>query len=306
MDFEYHDDTPPQTFLDGLHRVDVPRVFDPDLDKAERANLITLTRKRMNEWQSGLHTQMREITKRYDASQAETQRITLAPYKKLDELGKELGNAINNLENAMKRGRMLPEGFGFGTLIFGEPDWAEWHFGDREEATAFEQMVATKNRMDMVDEEYVPMVKNLRLTQGRIKELKSDMAQLNRQYKRRKRPLYVALRVFVLLLFALFFLIAGILLFTSVDPAVAVTQESIVGGALLVLGVTLMMLMLVVVRRNRRKIVELQEDMKQGRRRMKALQAQFKQQRIDYYPSNELRKKLNAEYKRLRAYFPLA
>lgn len=304
MEFEFYDDTPAQNFLDDLHAIDVPKLFDPDLTKEQRVNLIKLKKGQLSEWQAGLTAQLREIHGRYDADQATEQRLALAPYKTLDNLGKELTKAIKRLEDAVKRGRMLPQGFGFGTLIFGEPEWGEWHLGEREEADAFEEMVSIKTRMDMVDEEYMPMVKSLKLSQGRIKELKRDLAGWMREYKQRKRPLYIGGRIFVRFGFAIAFVVMGWLLFSAEAADGAAFTNRVVGGALLVLGVTLLMMSVVLLRRNRRQVAELEEDIKNGRRRLKQLQQEFKGLRVDYYPTNQLRQELAHDYKALRVNFP--
>lgn len=293
---DFHGDIPAQEYLDDLHSIDVPRLFNPDLSKEQRTNLINLTKKRLNDWQTTLQAHMGTIHKRYEKGQETERDLALAAYKKLDDLGKELTGTIKDLEKIVKKDRTIPPRFAFGTVIFGEYDWGEWHLGEREDMVRFEDMVAIKNRLDRVRREHTPMTKNLKQTQSRIKVLKKEIKRNMDEYKRRKRPLYIGLRVVVLLLFVAVFLGLGYVIYQAGD-------SPILAGMSGLLAVSLMTVSISTLRRNRRKLKELEQDIHNGRQRLKQLQQRFKKLRIDYYPVNELKQELTADYQSLRATF---
>jgi len=300
----FHTNKPAQEFLDELHNVNVPVVFDPHISKEQRQNLLALTKKRLQEWQSRLDLEIKSIKDRYDKKQADEARLLLAPYQLLREVANEQAKEIRNLERAMKAGRVLPEGFYFGSKIFGTLEWGEWYLGEFEDVVRWDELVTIKKRLDTLEEERRPLMREIKLTQARLKELKHDLQRWMREYKRRQGFAFVGLRVFVLLILIVASVAGGWLLYNNTgDAYIQDGADQAVGGALFMFAAAMAVTSIVFVRRHRKRIKELRQDIKQGQARLATLHAEAKKQRLDFYPVNELVQKLSADYKALRHTF---
>ena len=305
MTIDFHfTDTPPQVYLDELQGIDVPKLYDPLLNKQQRGNLIVLIRKRLNEWQKKVQTQIQARNGRYDSNNRDKATLLMAPYQTLSDLGKDLNKAIDDLEKGMRAGRVVPPGFSFGKQIFGDLERGEWHLGESEDAKRWGNYISLRRRLETVGREYKPLVQNVKITQARVKEQQNDLAQVMSEYKRRRSPLDIILRLFPVLVAVVIALAGGWYAFRSPEPLTDAMSNQAVGGILLVVGTVGAILMLVLARRRRRHILYLQENITNSKRFLKELQAAFKQARLDYYPTDKLYKELQVEYKRLKASFP--
>ena len=175
MTTAYHyEDTPPQLFLDQLHRLETHRLYDPEITNEQRINLIALTRKRLNEWRGNLQNQIKDVKQRYANGDKLEMDIVLGPYKKLDSLGSDIAKALASLEDTIKRGRALPRGFGLGKVIFGAYEIDEWHFGTNEDKQRFDEMVRVQNRLEGVVNDLKPMKRVIGVAHHRAMEQKED------------------------------------------------------------------------------------------------------------------------------------
>lgn len=302
----HFEDTPPQAFLDSLHKIDVPKIYDPALTSEQRANLINLVHKRLKEWQVGLQEQIEKIKKRHGSGKSPDAELQLAPYLKINELGDELKKNIVDLNQNLKAGRVLPKGFQFGTEIFGDFERQEWRFGERADAKRFEEMVKITNRLEHVQDDLKPMTRDLKLTQARVKEQKADAQILMSKYKRRKSPLNLLLIWLVPILVMIACLAVGYIVFNSEIPYVQndMNLNPIVGGAFLVIGLVASMMLIVLYRRRKRALEELREDIRAIKQLVQEAEKDFKRQRLEYYPVEKLYAQLKGDYQRLRATFP--
>lgn len=302
-----YEDTKPQLFLDDLHQIDVPKLFDSRLSNEQRKNLINLTRKRLSDWMDELQRQITTIKRRTNQDNRDEIKLALAPYLKLEELGKQLTRRVIDLDKQMKQGRVLPKGFAFGTEIFGDWDTGEWRFGDAQEANAFDEMMVIYHRLqDTVKPDYDALSRELKLAQRRLKQQERDLKDLMAQYKRRKSPLNLLAKLVIPFVVMIGVLAAGWVLFNQPTPVVrdAVVYNQIVGGGLLVVGLVAAMMMIVLVRRRRRAIIRIQADGKAAKAHLRELKADFKQIRLEFYPVEELYKDLRMQYKQMRRQFP--
>jgi uncharacterized membrane-anchored protein YhcB (DUF1043 family) len=305
MTIDFHfTDTPPQVYLDELHSIDVPKLYDPLLSKQQRGNLMVLIRKRLGDWQKKVQTQLQSINGRYDSNNRDKATLLMAPYQTLSNLGKDLDKAITELEKGMRAGRVVPPGFSFGKQIFGDLERGEWHLGESEDAKRWGNYLSLRRRMETIGAEYKPLVQHVKIAQARVKQQENDLRQMTKEYNRRRSPLDIILRVLPVLIVTIIALVAGWYAFRAPEPLNDAMSNQAVGGILLVVGTVGAILMVVLERRRTRHLRELQENLTGSKRFLKDLKVAFKQARLDYYPTDKLYKELQTEYKRLKATFP--
>ncbi len=299
----FHLDRPPQDYLDELHEIDVPRLFDPSLSREQRMNLIQLTRKDLRHWLQGIEALVDKIGERFGAENAAEQRLAQAPYELLVTLGHQLDKAIDDLEEKLKKERALPEGFMFGQIIFGDETSGEWHLGSRADAERFQEMLAIQRRLEKLMDEYKPLVHRIKVIQTRRKETTSDVRDWMQEYRQKQSTGYIAGRLVGLLLLTLLFLGAGAFLSLSDDTLIATDSDPILGAALVVAGVAFCIAMIVIYRRRKRRLNELREDIQTGKRRVAQYKREFQEQKRHYFPINQLVTELRHDYRDLRTTF---
>jgi len=301
----HHEDIPAQDFLDDLHAINIPGLYDPTLTSEQRRNLLVRGKQRLNEWHRELLDQMKAIEARDSADNGTQEtRLLLAPYRKLDELARDLNKALLELERIVKAGRVVPEGFRFGTQIFGELERGEWMLGEYEDARLYEDYAAIRRRMEDVAIERQPLIKKIKVAQARIKEQQNDIMALRSTHKRRSGFLDVLVRLLPVLLVVIVALASGWYIYRNPEPMMENLSNQAIGGMLLVVGTVGTIAMIVLYRRRKRHLNILSQDIRAGKQRLKQLQQAYKKARMDFYPTDELYKELRTEYEDLKAAFP--
>jgi hypothetical protein len=158
--------------------------------------------------------------------------------------------------------------------------------------------------MSTLGREYKILSQKVKVSQARVKQQQQDLNAMMKKYKWRKSPLNLIIRILPVLLVVIFSLYMGWFTFRSPEPISEDISNQAVGAILLLVGTIGAILMIVLVRRRRRHLDDMKENIVQGKRFLKELQAAFKQARIDYYPTDKVYKELQAEYKILKASFP--
>jgi hypothetical protein len=299
----FHLDRPPQEYLDELHEIDVPKLYDPALSKEQRMNLIQLTRKRLRHWREGVEARVETIGERYGSDNAEEQRLAQAPYQLLVTLGKQLDTAIDELESMVKKGRIIPEGFVFGDRIFGDAESGEWHLGTRADSERFDELLAVQRRLSQLMEEYRPLIQKMKVIQQRTNEMKNDVRDRMQEYRQKKSAGYIATRLVGLLLLTVLLLAGGAFLSLSDQVVVDAETDRVLGALLVVSGVVFTITMIVIYRRRRQRLNELREDIQAGKQRLRQYKKDFQEQKRHYFPINKLVTELREDYRDLRATF---
>lgn len=299
----HHSDTPPQVFLDQLHEINIPRLYDPGLNETQRTNLLTLSRKRLSEWQARLVDQTKNIELRYKHVPDQA-KLHAAPYKKLASLGNDLLRAIGDLERTLRAGRALPRGFEFGAKIFGTFETGEWRFGDARDAKRWEQMEAVRRRLDLVRGDYEPMKRDLDLSMRRAKEAKHDLKKLHIRHRklRNKVPFIIMMLLVALILVGA--LVSGLMMLNGDIQLVEGDYAQIFGGALLIVAVVAAVMMITLTRRRRRNLTVVQIGIAEMIEEYRSHKVEAREIRLQLYPVSKLAKQLNTEYKQLRKTFP--
>lgn len=299
----FHLDRPPQEWLDQLHEIDIPELYDPGHSKTQRLNLIEYKGKKLRYWYEGVDALVDKIGDRYDSDHQAEMELAQAPYKLLRQLGKQLLTAVNDLEQRTKKDKVVPEGFMFGDYIFGDEDSGDWHLGSGRDADRYDNMLAVKRRLAQLMQEYKPMVQEMKVTRARAGELKSKVSEWMSEYQSKKTTGYIATRLVGLLVLTAAALGSGFFLVTERLVLGDAANAETLGGALLVLGVAGAIGMIVIYRRRQQRLNELQQDIREGRQRLQQFSQQMQKQRRDFYPTNQLVQELRGEYKELKASF---
>lgn len=293
----------PQQLLDALHQVNLPRVYDPALSAHQRQNLLALVKTELHDWRAALRDQMHAVRRRYSPQEAAEAKLALAPFRLLDDLGKELARDLHTVEQANQAGRPIPEVVTFGRLIFGTPDLADWHLGGPQDAGRYDDMMAIRRRLENLLEERAPVEAELRQLTDRIKAQQARIQDDIDQYKRRTnvvriiaRTLFVGIIVVGLALGTYFFSTAEAQLLDFLPNAAART--------ILILVSVIFIAALILDRRRRvQAAAQHRADVAMGKRRLAQLKQRHKAVRLHYYPLNELVQQLQHDYDTLRATF---
>lgn len=293
----------PQQLLDALHQVNVPRLYDPALSAQQRHNLIAMVKNELHDWRQMLRDQMTSVRRRYSPQEAAEAKIALAPFRLLDNLGKELAQSVDKLEKLNQANRPIPEGFTFGNIIFGTPDLADWHLGFPQDAGRYDDMMAIRRRLEDLLDERAPVEAELKQLTQRIKaqqgRLKDDMTD----HQRRTNLMMVSARAIFVSLFVVGLMLVTYAFYTTEAPLLAFIENDVAGLLMLTVIVILLAAMLFDRRRRLKTIAQLEDDIASGKRRLAQLKQRHKGSRQHYYPLNELVQQLQNEYNTLRETF---
>ncbi len=311
--------TPPQQFLDELHDADVPRLFDPQLSKRDRADAIQAAKRKIARTKVKLEEERDLIRNRYTGRSGKRNKdmiddsesrlkIALAPYMLLFNLTRQLEEQIQALENALGAGKLLPEGFHFGDRIFGNAERGEWFLGDRND----EDLWAHAENVRQQLEEFMKQREPLVTKQKQIKErtaktqqlLKTDSAKL----KRRSQTSYIVLRLFILFIISVGLMGYGYYRAQPFWPGILNGNPSaLANGALWLFimgaGFALLLSIPYIYSRWRRNLHYLEDRIAVWRRDLEELRHDAQIIQRDYVPVNDKCRQLHAEYQELRAHF---
>lgn len=286
---------PPQAYLDALHRASVPAAFAPEISPRQREERISGTRRSLQETRGQLQAILKPQKKRGRGSLEVAQSKELAPYALLATLADELLAAINDLDEATQKGRILPSGFDFGRVIFGDAQTGEWHLGEAEDAARFQEMRQTHQRLQTLAEERGPLAAEMRALKAQMQQRKRDSEAMMKRYRQRAKPAYMRTRLMILLLIALVLGIGGAI--------IALLLEQPLGFAGVGLGIACLLLMLIVWRGHKRGQERLRQSIQHERQEMAELQKEARKLRERYYPLERRLDELRSAYRELRASF---
>jgi hypothetical protein len=299
----HHSDTPPQVYLDQLHEMNIPRLYDPGLNESQRSNLLTLSRKRLSDWQTRIVDQTKNVELRYKHI-PDHARLYAAPYKKLAALGNDLTRALGDLERTVRAGKAVPRGFEFGTKIYGTFDTGEWRLGDAKDAKRWEQMEAIRRRLDLVHNDFEPMKRDMDLALRRAKETKQELKKLHKRHRilRSKFP-FLGMLVLVIVI-VVGTLLGGITILNGSIDIGSGNLTPIFGASMLMVSVVAAVLSFSMVRRRRLEAAHVQLSIADAIEDYRSHKVEAREIRLQLYPVAKLAKQLTKEYKDLRQTFP--
>lgn len=288
-------DTKPQIFLDEYHKANVPRIFVPQLSQQQRNNLINLSRKKVTETRMRVQQQIKAIRARYDESEADEAKRGTAPYRILDDLGKQLLEEIDAVEKVAREGRRLPKGFGFGHVIFGVEETGEWHLGEMEDSERFEQLLNKRSRLAQLKADRAPLQKQIKKVNGLIDRKRREVDEVTEMYQKLKPGKVLAIRLMGVFSVAL--------LCAALAAVAFLTDRVLLGAAAAGLVIIFLLLAIIVYKRRRNRLNMLRKAIQLGRTELKKLRKEQLRLRNTYIPLDDLCKQLAVEIKELQATF---
>lgn len=288
-------DTKPQVFLDEYHKASVPRIFVPQLSQQQRNNLINLSRKKVTETRMRVQQQIKEIQSRYDEHEQDAAKRRTSPYRILDDLGKQLLEEIDAVEQVAREGRRLPKGFDFGHAIFGEVETGEWYLGELEDAERFKQLLNKRSRLTQLKADRAPLQKQIKKVNGLMDRKRRELDEVTEMYQKLKPGKVLAVRLLGVFSVAL--------LCAALAAVAFLTDRVLLGAAAGGLVIVFLLVAIIVYQRRRKRLDMLRQAIQLGRTELKKLRKEQLRLRNTYIPLDDLCKQLAVEIQELQATF---
>ncbi|QPC82524.1 hypothetical protein G4Y79_23025 [Phototrophicus methaneseepsis] len=275
----------PQTILDAIHAADVPRCFVPEMTRRQRQVQIRYTKESLSQIEEEL-VQLIKLGKKQKNGEAISQ-----PYERLLKLVKNAQAAIQNLEQRLEAGKMLPKGVTIPSYIFGSVELGVWYFGTEADQKRFESMEQLRQRLQTLLAERGPLREEIKEVRTQLDTVQQALKKQQKAYDRRSKWTY-----------ALFIMLVYIVIIAAMFIGAAMT-DGVLQLGLIGLGFTLTLFipaLLVNWRRDLRKRRELIQETRQQALELNR-QGRLLQQR--YTPLNDMCEEVNYEYRDLRATF---
>lgn len=299
----YYDDDPPQVWLDDLHAMNIPALWDIQLNNEQRVNLLARAKSELTEWRKHLRSDIDIMKGRFGHDKIDEMERIVTPYQLLDSLAGDLGKQMQDLEKRVKKSNAIPEGFMFGERIFGDMKSKRWHLGTRADEDRWDEFMSIERRYQMVGKEYQQQAKVLKNAAQRIKEQQANNKRMLAELNKQKSTTRITIKVLVALVAAG---IAGTLAGMSLlnDTVLVATLSAQVYEALLaVVAVAAIITAIVLVRRRRSAIQQLSAEVSAGRAMSKRLKEAYNAEKRNFYPTQQTFKEVSGIYKELKATF---
>lgn len=301
----HHEDVPPRQWLDELHSFDIPRAWDIELSNDQRANLAKRAQTNLNGWRTGLREQMKRIERRMGKTDPEGMEKVLAAYQKLDGLGSDLNDQVLDLANRIKAGRAIPEGFEFGTRIFGDMASKRWLFGEQDDEERWRDFLAVERRYLSINKEYKSQSRAYDNAKQRYKECQADIKTLDAEYKKRTGFMQLGLRLLIVFIAVMFALVLGGVALLIELPLDGPISSQVFGGIMLVISVVGAIIAFTLARRRRKAILQLEQDIADMHLTIENVKEEVRKQKQYLLPTRETLKEVKQDYEILKETFPI-
>lgn len=205
----------PQEYLDDMHAIGIPRLFQSYIDTRERAAGIRRARQELGR----LHT---ELTQHRDslgpsngALSPEEIRKMSSPLNLLLLLHEQLLGEVNDLEHSLSNGKPLPYSFRFGQHIFGDEGAGEWYIGSQQQFEEWGRIQQFKRRLDALRVQGQPLREQLGTIRANLEGLGDKHQKTQKKIARRATRMFVMRRLGMLVLLVAASATVGIHYFNS-------------------------------------------------------------------------------------------
>jgi|GEM_PF-4018009 len=299
----HYEDVPPQNWLDELHGFNIPRVWDVRNNDAQRQNLIIRSKENLKSWQIALREQMDKIEARYDASNRDAMEQILEPFRMLDNLGKDLFTSLRDLEQRLKAGRAVPEGFEFGTRIFGDLQTKRWQLGERDDESRWQDFMKIERRYRSLEQEYEEQARLYNNSKQLAVETNSELKELTRKYDRETGFTHIGIRLLIVVSISWFTLLLAFLAEAIEFPLGGRFTNDIFAGIMMVLAVVSAITAVILARRRRQAINTLQVEVANLQNRVRKLRQKTKHEKKNLMPTRQTLKEVHKDYQVLKSTF---
>lgn len=304
MDTGFHyEDTPPQAWLDELHTFDIPRLWHVQLNQTQRSNLLKRAKTQLTAWRKRLHEQLKHIQARYDKSAHQEAQQYLAPYRLLDSLGTDLNKQLRDLEQRMKARKAIPQGFAFGTRIFGDFATRRWQLGEQDDELRWDDYMAVERRYQHLEREYKTQAQQLKNLSQQVTEAQSDLDTIAARYRRRSGCLHIGLQLAVVLAAVTISAGFAVMVMTTPDPIITRMDNTAIAALLLVLALAGLITALVLYRRRQRHLIALETEIASLQTTIRQLKHEGARHKKQLLPTQQTVKEVQRDYQQLKASF---
>lgn len=285
--------TTPQDYLNDMHAIGLPRIFHPKMKPRDRAVGIRKAKQELGRLKVELqHHRDTLRAKNKKAPSDEVKRI-LAPYNLLQNLLVQLTGEVEDLEEKLGAGKMLPHGFEFGHYVFGVEEIGEWFLGNQEQYDEWLEAEEVKQRLNSFKKDGQPHRDKLAQIHSEFAQLKTAYQSAQKKLDKRHKRGYILRRM--VLLFVLMAVSGGVGAYVYIEMA----NPLGLGG----FGLASFFFLLMPLgymdwkKRNTKLIASIREQKTQMRR----LQLEGKETKKRYRPIEYQIKALESQYQSLRA-----
>ncbi len=185
----------PQEYLDDMHAIGIPRLFQPQLTTRDRAAGIRRVRQELGRLRTELTLQRDNPSDETDADSVAAQKRGAAPLNLLLLLHEQLVDEVNDLERSLSNGKPLPYSFDFGRFIFGDAKSGEWFIGGQAQYDEWQSIQQFKRRLDALREQSQPAREQLTDFVGELEALNVTHEKRQEKIDNRMKRSFVLRRI---------------------------------------------------------------------------------------------------------------
>lgn len=185
----------PQDYLDDMHAIGIPSLFQHHIDARERAAGIRRARQELGRLRSELTLHRDSLGTRNYALASDEIKRQAAPLNLLLLLHEQLVEEVSDLEHSLSNGKPLPYRFEFGRYIFGDEEAGEWYIGSRQQYDDWGKIQQFKARLDALRLQGQPMREQLGSLRGNLEALREKQQTTKQKIDRRNTRAFVLRRI---------------------------------------------------------------------------------------------------------------
>ena len=190
----------PQDYLDDMHAIGIPRLFQPHLTTRDRAAGIRRVRQELGRLRTELTLQRDTLGGDSDADNVAAQKRGAAPLNLLLLLHEQLVDEVNDLERSLSNGKPLPYSFDFGRYIFGDANTGEWFIGGQGQYDDWQNIQQFKRRLDALRDQSQPAREQLTNYIGELEALTAAHEKRQQKIDNRQKRSFVLRRIGLLVI----------------------------------------------------------------------------------------------------------
>ena len=185
----------PQDYLDDMHAIGIPSLFQSHVDTRERAAGIRRARQELGRLRSELSLHRDGLSTQYESLASDELKRLAAPLNLLLLLHELLLSEVSDLEHSLSNGKPLPYSFEFGRYIFGDEGAGEWHIGNQQQYDDWGKIQQFKSRLDALRLQGQPVRDQLGSLRGNLEALREKHQKTKSKIDRRNTRAFVLRRI---------------------------------------------------------------------------------------------------------------
>ena len=190
----------PQDYLDDMHAIGIPRLFQPHLGARDRAAGVRRARQELGRLRTELTLQRDSLNGAQDNSSQEDAKRRAAPLNLLLLLHEQLVEEVADLERSLSSSKPMPYSFDFGQYIFGDENNGEWFVGGQEQFDDWLRIQKFKRRLDALRLQGQPAREQLGAIRLNLEALSAKHQQAQEKIEGRNTRRFVLRRIGLLVI----------------------------------------------------------------------------------------------------------